>query len=133
MTEMKERREKYDALLDEAEKQVRAKLTPQFEDLEESDRILYDAEISEPKNEGVIISRRKTINAIPRENGKSSEQEWKDGARVTGISNWATSGNGRQKSESSTYPSATTNDVQETSTGVTGRRFRRHQGATKRY
>ncbi|MEB9858630.1 MULTISPECIES: hypothetical protein [Bacillus cereus group] len=55
MTEMKERREKYDALLDEAEKQVRAKLTPQFEDLEESDRILYDAEISDLKTK-VLLS-----------------------------------------------------------------------------
>ncbi|MGR6019366.1 hypothetical protein ACT7CU_16610 [Bacillus paranthracis] len=55
MTEMKERREKYGALLDEAEKQVRAKLTPQFEDLEESDRILYDAEISDLKTK-VLLS-----------------------------------------------------------------------------
>ncbi|PFA06760.1 hypothetical protein CN382_25725 [Bacillus cereus] len=52
---MKERREKYDALLKEAEKQVRAKLTPQFEDLEPTDRILYDAEIKDLKTK-VLLS-----------------------------------------------------------------------------
>ncbi|MCU5580528.1 hypothetical protein OCF65_08500 [Bacillus toyonensis] len=55
MAEMKERREKYDALLNEAEKQVRAKLTPQFEDLDPTDRILYDAEIKDLKTK-VLLS-----------------------------------------------------------------------------
>ncbi len=55
MIEMKDRREKYDALLNEAEKQVRAKLTPEFEDLAESDRILYDAEIKDLKTK-VLLS-----------------------------------------------------------------------------
>lgn len=61
LTEMKDRREKYDALLDEAEKQVRAKLTPRFEDLNESDRILYNAEISDLKTK-VLLSADQNLS-----------------------------------------------------------------------
>ncbi|PFS14469.1 hypothetical protein COK55_13815 [Bacillus cereus] len=60
MTEMKDRRDKYDALLKEAEKQVRAKLTPEFEDLEQSDRILYDAEIKDLKTKVLLSTSAKS-------------------------------------------------------------------------
>ncbi|MEK7014628.1 hypothetical protein [Bacillus sp. FSL R9-9410] len=59
MVEMKDRREKYNALLDEAEKQVRAKLTPDYEDLEATDRILYDAEIKDLKTKVLLASDQK--------------------------------------------------------------------------
>ena len=49
LEEMKDRRDKYNALLDKAEQQTMALLTPQFEELSEADRILYDAEISNLK------------------------------------------------------------------------------------
>ncbi|CAM4093861.1 hypothetical protein [Bacillus paranthracis] len=60
LEEMKERRSKYNALLDEAEKQTRALLTPQFEDLSEADRILYDAEISDLKTKVLLAPNQDT-------------------------------------------------------------------------
>ncbi|PFI32194.1 hypothetical protein COI53_08525 [Bacillus thuringiensis] len=60
LEEMKDRRGKYNALLDEAEEQTRALLTPQFEDLEPTDRILYDAEISDLKTKVLLAPNQKT-------------------------------------------------------------------------
>ncbi|MEE6183989.1 hypothetical protein ACQ3VH_15965 [Bacillus pretiosus] len=79
MAEMKDRREKYNALLDEAEKQVRAKLTPQFKDLEEGDRILYDAEINDLKtklllsaNENLSMKYLEKMVNLASKNGKTA-------------------------------------------------------------
>ncbi|WP_255255901.1 hypothetical protein [Bacillus toyonensis] len=54
LSEMKDRRESFDKLLDQAETQVRAMLTPQFKDLSESDRILYNAEITDLKTKVLL-------------------------------------------------------------------------------
>lgn len=81
MTEMKGRREKYNALLDEAEKQTRALLTPTFEDLNESDRILYDAEISDLKTKVLLAPSQNTamkylerMVEIASKNGKTAHE-----------------------------------------------------------
>ncbi|EOP64629.1 hypothetical protein [Bacillus cereus] len=60
LEEMKDRRGKYNALLDEAEKQTRALLMPQFEGLNEADRILYDAEISSLKTKMLLSPNQRT-------------------------------------------------------------------------
>ncbi|MEH7464361.1 hypothetical protein V7166_20530 [Bacillus thuringiensis] len=81
MSEMKDRREKYNSLLDEAEKQTRALLTPQFEDLSEPDRILYDAEISDLKtkmllspNQDAAIRHLENMVELASRNGKTAHE-----------------------------------------------------------
>ncbi|MGG0236893.1 hypothetical protein [Bacillus rhizoplanae] len=81
LEEMKDRRGKYNALLDEAEKQTRALLTPQFEDLNESDRILYDAEISDLKtkvllapNQNAAIKHLEKMVELASKNGKTAHE-----------------------------------------------------------
>ncbi|MCU5408845.1 hypothetical protein ACWKS6_21735 [Bacillus cereus] len=60
LSEMKDRREKYDMLLDQAEIQVRAMLTPEFEDLSPTDRVLYDAEIADLKTKLILAPNQNT-------------------------------------------------------------------------
>ncbi|MEH6891315.1 hypothetical protein V7024_16730 [Bacillus sp. JJ864] len=81
MSEMKDRRGKYNALLDEAEKQTRALLTPQFEDLSETDRILYDAEINDLKtkvllspDQNTAIRHLESMVELASKNGKTAHE-----------------------------------------------------------
>ncbi|MFJ8352203.1 hypothetical protein ACIQ69_02025 [Bacillus paramycoides] len=81
LEEMKDRRGKYNALLDEAENQTRALLTPQFEDLNEADRILYDAEISDLKtkvllapNQNTAIQYLERMVEVASKNGKTAHE-----------------------------------------------------------
>ncbi|PEY15532.1 hypothetical protein CN331_21070 [Bacillus cereus] len=81
LEEMKDRRDKYNALLDEAEKQTRALLTPQFEELNEADHILYDAEISDLKTKVLLAPNQQTaiqylekMVEIASENGKTAHE-----------------------------------------------------------
>ncbi|MGG1792030.1 hypothetical protein ABDI27_19415 [Bacillus mycoides] len=81
LEEMKDRRDKYNALLSEAEKQTRALLTPQFEGLSEADRILYDAEISDLKtkmllspNQQTAIQHLEKMVEIASKNGKTAHE-----------------------------------------------------------
>ncbi|MGF9987647.1 hypothetical protein ABEY04_01315 [Bacillus mycoides] len=60
LSEMKDRREKYDTLLDQAETQVRLMLTPEFEDLSPTDRVLYDAEIADLKTKLILAPNQNT-------------------------------------------------------------------------
>ncbi|MGX5467602.1 hypothetical protein ACWKT2_15665 [Bacillus toyonensis] len=81
LEEMKDRRDKYNTLLSEAEKQTRALLTPQFEDLNEADRILYDAEISDLKtkmllspNQQTAIQHLEKMVELASRNGKTAHE-----------------------------------------------------------
>ncbi|MDF9542669.1 hypothetical protein [Bacillus cereus] len=81
LEEMKDRRERYNALLSEAEQQTRALLTPQFEGLNESDRILYDAEISSLKtkmllspNQQTAIQHLEKMVELASENGQTAHE-----------------------------------------------------------
>ncbi|HDW3053094.1 TPA: hypothetical protein RMI67_000639 [Bacillus cereus] len=81
LEEMKERRDKYNALLDEAEKQTMALLTPQFEDLSESHRILYDAEINDLKtkvllspNQNTAMQHLERMVELASKNGKTAHE-----------------------------------------------------------
>lgn len=81
LEEMKDRRDKYNALLNEAEQQTRALLTPQFEKLNEADRILYDAEISDLKtkvllspNQQTAIQHLEKMVELASENGQTAHE-----------------------------------------------------------
>ncbi|OUB71928.1 hypothetical protein BK750_09780 [Bacillus thuringiensis serovar jegathesan] len=78
---MKDRREKYDILLDQAETQVRAMLTPEFEDLSSTDRVLYDAEIADLKTKLILAPNQNTrIECLEKmveaaaKNGKTAQE-----------------------------------------------------------
>ncbi|HDR7625160.1 TPA: hypothetical protein QCX73_005670 [Bacillus mycoides] len=81
LEEMKDRRDKYNVLLSQAEEQTMALLTPQFEELSESDRILYDAEISDLKtkmllspNQQTAIQHLEKMVELASKNGKTAHE-----------------------------------------------------------
>ncbi|MBJ8054579.1 hypothetical protein JDS87_22155 [Bacillus cereus] len=81
LEEMKDRRDKYNALLNEAEKQTMALLTPKFEDLSETHRILYDAEIGSLKtkmllspNQQTTIQHLEKMVELASKNGKTAHE-----------------------------------------------------------